>query len=248
MSVTGVNDTTYAGAATTAHKAGNSVSTTAFAALLAQAGQVEETSPVLTREEEAELREKQRIRELMNSILTDTDSPCAGKSVDELKEGLDHEYAELGQDIAYLADKYGIDSVHVLTCGILIRIPSPIDSSKFFVQSRITGETTLNGSGYQAEIDRLKDQGVWDKMLADCFQQVEDFFTEYRESQRNWNATRDKLATRSAVIKAAKSIPGFEKEYAADPTAAIDKYFDTLKDEFTNVKISYSEGQTSWNG
>ncbi len=246
MSITGVSDTAYAGATTAREKAKNSTAATAFADMLAQAGKTEEAKPILTPEELAEEKEKQRIRDLLNSMLTGTESPYAGKSVDELNAGLDEAYDDLGQDIATLADKHGIDHVSVMNGGILIRIPSPIDTSKYFVQSGSDGRMIFNGSGYQAEVDRLKEQGVWDDMLAKCFKQAEDFFKEYRESQRNWNAIRDELAVRSAVVKAADSIPGFEEEYMADPEGTINKHFEALQEDFKGVTVSYIDGEVRY--
>lgn len=244
MSVAGVSDTTYAGAATARDKAKNSTSATAFADLLAAAEETEETTKVLTPEELAEQKEKQRIQELLNSVLTGADSPYAGKSVDELNEGLDEAYDAYGQNLADIADKHGIDYVSVWPNGMmLIRIPSPVDSSNYFIRSGSDGLTTFNGSGYQAEVDRLKEQGVWDDMLADCFKRAQDFMKEFRESQDKWNNTLDELAVRSSVVKAADSIPGFEEEYLADPAGTIDKYYNTLRDDLKGVSISYSNGE-----
>lgn len=245
MSIAGVSDTTYAGAATTRDKAKNSTATTAFADLLAAAEKTEDMAKVLTPEELAEQKEKQRIQELLNSVLIDEESPYAGK---KLNEGLDEAYDAYGQNLADIADKHGIDYVSVWPNGMmLIRIPSPVDSSKYFLERGSDGTLAFNGSGYQAEVDRLKEQGVWDEMLADCFKRAQDFMKEFRESQDKWNNTLDELAVRSSVVKAADSIPGFEEEYMADPAGTIDKYYNTLRDELKGVSISYSNGELRYN-
>ena len=246
MSGAGGSDTTYAGVATT-DRARNSAAGTAFADLLEQAGQVEETATFRTPEEEAEYKEKQRIKDLFNDILTGANSPYASKSVDELSKGLDEGYNAFGQEIADLADKYGIDYVSVLEGGVLIRNPSPLDNSPHLMLRRGDSPLTLvDGSSYMAAVDRPKEAGLWDGMLADCHKRVNDFFKELRDSQRNWHDTRNDLAARTAIVNLAQTVPGFEDEYTADPQGTIDKYLDELKDGFKDVTFTYANGEISW--
>jgi hypothetical protein len=176
------------------------------------------------------------------------DPEVAGKSIDELAKGLGRDFANYADEATKIFKEAGVPYVVFGAVGTMIAFSPGIKLTQMTSEEFGNFDTVKVRTDYLNAEMRKRQTPEYQAMIKEREETYWRLAAEQRESGEADRLRQDfeRLAARSALVKAGETIEGFKEQYAADPEGTVKKYSTELSELVQSVNVKMDNGAITY--